>query len=260
MTGGVALRLAVMAAAFAVMGPAQFLLAQVRPTYAGLLPMLFHRLFLRLFGIRVSAEGEPPAGAALILANHVSWLDIAIIGALTPVSFVAKSEVSGWPLIRTLARLQRTIFVDRARKTATGGVNAAITERLAAGDTIVLFAEGTTGDGLRALPFRSALLGALEKDAASPVRLQPLAIAYVRRNGLPVIRSDRPAIAWYGDMALAPHLAAFLRGGPVDVLVRWCEPIGSGAQDRKAAASAAEATVRTGLAGLRRRPPPRPVR
>ena len=120
------------------------------------------------------------------------------------------------------------------------------------GDTIVLFPEATSSDANRVLPFRSALVGAARAALAEPalrrLRLQPLAIAYVRRDGLPVTRADRPAIAWYGDMELVPHLSAFLRAGPLDAVVVWGPPIPFDAgSDRKQAARAAEAAVRASV-------------
>ena len=190
--------------------------------------------------MRVVVRGTPPqpGRAALVLANHVSWMDIPVLGSLLPVSFVAKSEVSGWPVVGLLARMQRCIFIDRARKSHTTHVNTEVAHRLARGDLIVLFPEGTTGDGNRLLPFRSSLVGAARAALTEPtlerIDLQPLAVVYVRRNGLPVTRRERPAIAWYGDMELAPHLAAFVRAGSVDAVVQWGEPIPfDTASDRK---------------------------
>lgn len=218
---------------------------------AGAMPVAFHRAFLALFGVRVVERGTPPAPgeAALILSNHVSWLDIPVVGSLRPLSFVAKSEIAGWPLVGLLAQLQRTVFIDRARRTHTATVNSALASRLAAGDRVVLFAEGTTGDGNRVLPFRASLVGAartaLTEGGLERVRLQPLAIAYTRRHGLPVTRAERPDIAWYGDTDLAPHVATFLARGPLDVEVIWGEPIVFDAgSDRKRATALAEAAVR----------------
>ena len=154
-------------------------------------------------------------------------------------------------MIGTRARLQRTVFIDRTRRADTASVNATVAERIAGGDLIVLFAEGTTGDGTRLLPFRSSLVGAaraaLAGEGGGPgrIRLQPLAITYPRRNGLPLIRSERPEVAWYGDMDLAPHLATFFDGGPIDVHVVWGAPIAFEAgTDRKRATALAEASVR----------------
>ena len=247
---GVAWRLLALTAAFGLAAPPQWLALKLSARrIAGWPPVLFHRAFLALFGVRVSVRGTRPNGLpTLVLANHVSWLDIAVLGSLQPLSFVAKSEVARWPVFGTFARLQRTIFIDRALRRQTADVSAAIAERLAAGEIILVFPEGTTGDGNRLLPFRSSLVGAARAalaQGAPDIALQPLAIRYARRNGIPVTRRERPAIAWYGDMELLPHLAAFLREGPLDAEVIWGPPIRfDEIGDRKAATAAAERAVR----------------
>jgi len=215
------------------------------------LPVLFHRILLRLFNVRVVEKGKPPGDApTLVIANHVSWLDIPVIGSTHPLSFIAKSEVETWPVIGLFAKLQRSVFIDRQRRKATAEVNDALAHRLVKGEVIVLFAEGTTGDGNRLLPFRSSLVGAaqtaLMHDSVEQVYLQPLAVSYIRRDGLPVTRRDRPFIAWYGDMDLGPHLKLFLEGHPIDVVVTWGEPIPFNG-NRKAATLAAESAVRRAL-------------
>jgi len=254
---GIGLRLFAQALAFLiVIGPHWLSLRFGRGRLAARIAVLFHRLFLRLFSVRVIQSGTPPPPGepALVLSNHVSWLDIVALGSLRPLSFVAKSEIAGWPLIGVLAKLQRTVFIERSKRTATAHVNATVGQRLADGDLIVLFAEGTTGDGLRLLPFRSSLVGAArtaltaETGGLARIRLQPLALGYPRRNGLPVTRAERPEIAWYGDMELAPHLALFAARGPIDVHVNWGAPIAfEAATDRKVATAQAEAAVRQGL-------------
>lgn len=247
---GVGARLAAQALFFFVATPVQLLAARFGWRLAAWLPVLFHRLFLRMFGLRIEVRGKLAEGApVLVLANHVSWLDIPVLGSLAPLSFVAKSEVAGWPVVGLFAKLQRTVFIERARKTHTAEVNEAVGRRLAGGDVIVLFPEGTSSDGNRVLPFRSSLVGAARAALAEPslgrIHLQPLAITYTRRNGLPLTRRDRPAVAWYGDMDLAPHLAGFLSGGPFDARVTFGEPIAfDAASDRKRATAAAEAAVR----------------
>jgi 1-acyl-sn-glycerol-3-phosphate acyltransferase len=245
-----AAKLGLLAILAVILIPIQAALVAVAPSRAGWLPVLFHRTFLALFNVRVREKGRPEAGAAcLVLSNHVSWLDIPVIGSLRPLSFVAKSEIAGWPLVGHLAKLQRSVFIERARKAATAEVNAEVARRLKQGQAIVLFPEGTTGDGNRLLAFRSSLIGAaraaLSDPAVDTIMLQPLAIAYVRRNGLPVTRRERPEIAWYGDMDLAPHLMAFLHDGPLDVEIRWGEPIPFDAgSDRKHATVLAERAVK----------------
>ncbi len=153
------------------------LLLRIAPRASAALPMLFHRLALRALKVRVTPNGGLSSIRPLMLTpNHVSWLDIMVLGSLAPVSFIAKSEVGEWPFFGLLAKLQRTVFVDRQKRSETGAVNRSVASRLEAGDVIVLFAEGTTGDGTRLLPFRSALLGAA-RDAGGEetlVEVQPV--------------------------------------------------------------------------------------
>ncbi|MFC0220711.1 lysophospholipid acyltransferase family protein [Pseudochelatococcus lubricantis] len=244
-------RIAVLVPVTLVGIPLQWLAVRLDGPGRRAIPLLYHRIVCATLGIRRIVHGEPPRGkAALILSNHVSWLDICVLSALTPLSFIAKAEVGTWPMVGLLARLQRTVFIDRARRTDTARTNDAVAQRLRAGDRIVLFAEGTTGDGTRVLPFRSALVGAAREalagaDSGLDVVLQPLAITYVRRDGLPLQRADKPAIAWHGDMELAPHLKGILSGGPIDVQLTWGTPIPFAAgTDRKQATRAAEEEVR----------------
>lgn len=245
---GIVLRLLPLLLAALVLIPLQMLALRFGWRVLHVAPMWFHRIFLKLFGVRIVEKGTPPGETAtLVVANHVSWLDIPVIGALHPLSFIAKSEVETWPVIGLFAKLQRSVFIDRQRRKATKEVNHALAHRLVKGEVMVLFAEGTTGDGNRLLPFRSSLVGAaqtaLMEDSVEKVFLQPLALAYTRRNGLPVTRRERPFIAWYGDMELAPHLSEFLKGGPIDVVVTWGEPIPFNG-NRKEATAAAEMAVR----------------
>ncbi|MDJ1158747.1 lysophospholipid acyltransferase family protein [Chelatococcus sp. SYSU_G07232] len=240
--------------------PAQWAVLRFGLGHPGAIPWLFHRIVCRVLGIRRVVTGHPPNGEpALILANHVSWLDITVIGSLMPLSFVAKSEIAGWPLFGLFAKLQRSVFIDRTRRSATAVANETIAHRLKRGEAIVLFAEGTTGDGHRLLPFRSALVGAARDALADPdaprIALKPLSIAYVRRHGLPLGRAGQPHVAWYGDMDLLPHLKAILADGPIDVHLAWGESIPFDAEtDRKAVTRRAERAVRaTFRAALRGR-------
>jgi 1-acyl-sn-glycerol-3-phosphate acyltransferase len=225
------------------------------------LPLLFHQMVCRLLRIRITPVGHPARDRPLlVLSNHSSWLDITVISTLLPVSFIAKTEVGTWPVFGTFARLQRSIFIDRTRRQATAGANREIAERLAAGDAIVLFAEGTTNDGNRLLPFRSALVGAA-RDAIvhaghdRHVVIQPLSVSYPRRGGLPVGRAERPQVAWHGSMDLVPHLAGIIAGPPLDAVVVWGEPIAFDRDsDRKEVTRRAEDAVRSGIAAARGAP------
>ena len=184
----------------------------------------------------------------LIVANHTGWLDIVIFSAVMPLSFVAKSEVNSWPFFGTFARLQRTVFVERVRRSQTGDARDAIRERLLAGDCLVLFPEGTSHDGNTVLPFKSALLGAAEAVLADGrhVTVQPVSTAYLASNGMPLGREGRPFYAWYGDMDLVPHLWEALKAGPLDVLVQFHAPLSLDSMDRKELARRAELAIRDG--------------
>jgi lyso-ornithine lipid O-acyltransferase len=211
----------------------------------------YFRLLAKLLRTRIRVVGAPAESwAALLVANHVSWLDIPVIGASIPTVFVAKREIGGWPVIGHGAKLMRTVFVDRARRQQTGGATAEIASRLAEGDSVVLFAEGTSSDGNRVLPFRSALVGAANEvlEQLGPeahVVVQPMSICYTGLQGLPMGRQHRPVVAWYGDLDFVPHLKEYIRRGAVDAVVTFGEPIVYGARaDRKELTRTLENTVR----------------
>jgi 1-acyl-sn-glycerol-3-phosphate acyltransferase len=197
-----------------------------------------------------------------MVANHTSYFDILVLSSAARVSFVAKSEVASWPLFGTLARLQETVFIERAKRSQTVEARDLIRERLAQGDALVLFPEGTSNDGNRVLSFKSALMGAAEAElGADPqgrvrhVPVQPVSVSYVGLYGLPMARDMRPLFAWYGDMELVPHLWEAMCTGPLDVIVEFHAQISVDTEGgRKALAAAAEAVVRRGqaraLAGL----------
>lgn len=213
-------------------------------------PRLWHRITLRVLGIRVRVRGKVASDRPLLIAcNHVSWTDIVVLGALADLHFISKSEVQSWPVLGAFARLQRSIFIERENRHKAPGQAKAIGERLANGDPMVLFAEGTTGDGNRVMPFKSTLFGAaqiaLKTHEAKQVFVQPVSIAYLKRYGIPLDRRERGALAWIGDMDFVPHLMSILRAGPIDVEVRFGKPIEHhSGSDRKETARASEAEVR----------------
>lgn len=212
--------------------PVQWAALRVSKRLAARIPRFYHGLVCRLIGTRVHVSGVPISGEqpVLIAANHTSWLDIPILSSVVPCSFVAKSEVGGWPFFGTLARLQRTVFVERKRRHQTAEHRDRIHERLAAGDTLVLFPEGTSGDGNRVLSFNSALMSVAQRDVrqglgSTKVKVQPVSVAYTDLHGLPMGRYYRPRFAWYGDMDLVPHLWEMFCIGPIDVQLRYHEPV-----------------------------------
>ena len=216
---------AYLALTFALM-PVPARLPAAKSRAAGRLPVVYHRLCARILGFDVRVRGTPVASEpALFVSNHISYLDITVLGGVTELSFVAKSDVAQWPLFGWLAKLQRTVFVAR-RAAGVDKERDAIARRLDGGGRLVLFAEGTTGDGNRTRRFKSALFAVAERPLdAAPVAVQPVTIAWTRLDGMPLGRFLRPAVAWYGDMDLAPHLWAVAGLGRIEVEVIFHEPV-----------------------------------
>jgi 1-acyl-sn-glycerol-3-phosphate acyltransferase len=225
-------------------------------------PRLWHRMVVRLLGLRVRIHGAPARGRPLLIAaNHVSWTDIMALGAVADVQFIAKTEVAGWPLFGRLAKLQRTVFIDRGRPRRSGEQAEEIAARLALGEPMVLFAEGTTSDGNTLLPFKSSLFAAAQMamgaagEAGENAAVQPVAIVYTRLHGMPMSRRERMRAAWIGDQTLVPHLASLLREGGIGVEIHFGEPVAFGADaDRKTVAREVESRVRAMMAAARRQP------
>ena len=267
--------------------PLQFAFVKFSQRYARTLPHWYHRQLCRLLGLRFTIEGGLVADKpVLLVANHTSWLDIPAISALAPVSFIAKKEVSRWPFVASLAKLQRTVFVDRQRRSAAASSAGEIATRLAEGDTLVLFAEGTSSDGNRVLPFKTSLFAAakpgrfsraqtgdnadpeggaksaLSSQADAPstpsdARVQTVTICYTHLHGIPLERAERPLVGWYGDMEMGAHAWELLKAGPLDVKIKVGPPVPLDAfADRKALARHSEQEIRPELVRfLRGRPP-----
>src|SRR5688572_28080389 len=213
--------------------PVQSALLRLSPKVARRFPHWYHRQVCRLIGVRLTIEGRLAEDRpVLLVSNHTSWLDIPVLSAVAPVSFVAKKEVARWPFVSWLAKLQRSVFVDRERRSAVGETTNEIMARLATGDTVVLFAEGTSSDCNRVLPFKTSLFAAAKptaKAGAEPVAdtgvvVQTLSLVYTRLHGVPINRSSRPIVGWFGDMEMQSHAWALLKAGPLDVRIRIGAP------------------------------------
>jgi len=227
----------------------QWLLGKLGLPGWGFIACSYYRVLRAILRIHVRVTGEPVRGrAALYVSNHVSWVDIVVIGSLSPVAFVAKSEVRKWPLVGITAQMQRTVFVERARRHQAADAVSAIVERLKTGTSVVLFAEGTSSDGNRVLPFRSALVGAIRHAASeggAGFPIQPMSICYTGQHGIPMGRQHRPLVAWYGDLDFMPHIREFIARGAVDAVVSYGAPVvADGTADRKAMAKSLEGAVR----------------
>jgi 1-acyl-sn-glycerol-3-phosphate acyltransferase len=254
-------RLALYFAWTAGLMPVQLIGLALRRHWTSTLPVFYHRWCCRILGFRIRVIGTPTTERpVLYAANHTSYTDITVLGSVIPGSFIAKSEVARWPFFGWLAKLQRSVFVDR-RVRSTVAQRDAIGKRLADGDALILFPEGTSGDGNRVRPFKSALFAAAQKgEGIPPVVVQPVSLAYTRLDGIPIGRLYRPFFAWYGAVDLAPHLWSMVGLGTVEVIVEFHPPTflrdcGS----RKALAEYCHARIAGGVAGaLFDRPQPMP--
>ena len=191
------------------------------------LPMLYHRTCARILGFQIKVHGRPTrARPTLFVCNHLSYLDIVVLGSLVPGSFVAKADVAKWPVFGSLAKLQRTVFVDR-RVASTAAQRDSLIGRLAAGENLILFPEGTSSDGNRTLPFKSALFQAASVDTGDdrPVTVQPISLACTKLDGWPIGRHLRSAYAWYGDMDLLSHIWHIAGLGRLTLDVVFHEPV-----------------------------------
>ncbi len=215
------------------------------------LPVMFHRFVARTLRVRIEVFGSPSSDRpVLFVANHSSWLDIVVLSTTAPLSFVAKSEIARWPGFSILAKLQRSVFIERRRGKTKEGVND-IQARLRAGDNIVLFAEGTNGDGNSVRPFKSSMFSAAETDRGQGrlPTVQPVSIAYTHLDGFPLGRRQRHRLTWYGKMSLPSHLWQVLGHGYARVVVQFDAPVRpNGFASRKELAQFCQARVAEGHA------------
>jgi 1-acyl-sn-glycerol-3-phosphate acyltransferase len=228
---------------------------------------LYWAAFTRMMGIRVRVIGKPASASdgrpIVFVSNHSSWVDVPVVGGVLDGCFVAKGDVAKWPVISTIARLGRTVFVSRQRG-STRRERDAMRQVLDCGDNLILFPEGTSSDGSRVLPFRSAFFAVAEArkddDRAALPLIQPVSVVYDRLDGLPAGRASRPVFAWYGDMDIASHFWRLGQHVGLRATVLLHAPLDpAGFTDRKALAQAVWRTVADGASTLRQNRPAQPL-
>ncbi len=221
-----------------------------------LVPLACCRILSRLLRVKVTAHGAPIAsGARLLASNHVSWLDILALCSVEPVCFLAKKEVASWPVVSTFVKLQETVLIDRKRRRAIPGANAAMARRMLAGRSMLLFPEGTIGDGVSLKKFKSSHFASARDLLAAAagverVDVQPIAIRY-----------SSPRAAWNRDVTLLPHAWSLLKGAPITCDLVFGEPLPYyRGTNRKHVTSEVRARVEEMLARLAPEAACRPVR
>jgi len=195
------------------------------PPQAGLFGS-WARVARRILGLRLVVQGPPPRPAFLLVANHLGYLDVVVLGSLLDGVFLAKSEVARWRVIGRFARAVGTLFVDRASARDLPRAVSAIEAALAGGSSVILFPEGTSSPGRTVLPFRSALL---EGAARRRLPVHTASLRYATPPGSPPAAAS---VCWWGETMFMPHLWALLRLPRIDATVTFgAEPIAD--DDRK---------------------------
>lgn len=216
-------KLVLFTVAFALLITLSVLFGKIIPSIEKWLPVLFHKMLLWLLSIEVEIIGETDHSkkSNLFISNHLSYLDIPILGSKFPMRFVAKSDVESWPIFGFLAKKGRSIFIRR-NKTDSFIQKNKILDLLSSGDKIFIFPEGTTSDGNRVLEFKSSSFSSVENQNFI---IQPIVIVYSNLNGIPINRWLRPMIAWYGDMDLKPHLSKLVGLISIKAKLIYLEPV-----------------------------------
>lgn len=201
------------------------------------------RALLKLLNVRHESCGQPvlaPKLACLLVANHISWLDIFAVNSVTPAQFVAKSEVNGWPVLGWLVQRSGTLFIRRSVRNDTVRVNASMVGLLRQGRAVAVFAQGTSATPEQPVRFHAPLL---QSAVAAGAQVQPIAIFYHDRHGVP-----HDAAAFVGDITLMQSLWKIVRTPGIQVTVTYLPPMDALGQDRRALAATAQYMVNARLA------------
>jgi 1-acyl-sn-glycerol-3-phosphate acyltransferase len=191
---------------------------------------------LRLMGIALQAQGAPRPGAKLVVANHVSWLDIAAIHAVIPEAhFVSKADVKHWPLVGRLVAGVGTLFIEREKKRDALRVVHQVAQALQSGETVAVFPEGTTGDGRTLLPFHANLLQAA---VATATPVQPVVLRFFDAQ-----HAVSPVAEFLGDTTLAQSVWRFVCARGLQVSVQVLAAQGTAHADRRSLADQLRQTI-----------------
>tara|TARA_R110002072_G_scaffold60932_1_gene154074 strand:+ start:183 stop:986 length:804 start_codon:yes stop_codon:yes gene_type:complete len=215
------------------------------------LPMLWHKIICHIFRIKVTIHGKQHKDTQTIfISNHISYLDIPVIGSTIQASFVAKKDVASWPVFGLLSKLQQTAFISRDRGDAAQGKNTLDT-MLHEGKNLIIFPEGTSTDGQSVKDFKSSLFAVTMQESLSHIKIQPITIKVISADKKAITtQKERDLYAWHLDMEtpLAPHLWLFARHRGAEISMTFHEPISpQNFSDRKTLAKTCQLTVSNGL-------------
>lgn len=220
-------RIAAVCAATALLYPLFVIVRSRRPSIV----RRWHATVARILGVRITVDGTPPRGAFLLVSNHLSYVDVLVLGGLLETLFVAKADVRDWPALGPLASSTGTVFIDRQSRRDAVRVTTLLRELVRGGRAIVVFPEGTSSDGRDVLPFNTPLFEAAA-DGALPVWYAAL-------------RYAQPEVPWFGDATFTSHLRTLLQLPRIDVHVSFGGPLSPG--DRRTLARDAREAIKSRL-------------
>ena len=225
--------------------PIQFIFVQFKMRLRKYIPIVFHKILLKILGVKVKLIGQNTRVRPLILAgNHTSYLDIIILGSIMPICFIAKDDIKHWFLFGFLAKMQNTIFIKRKNYKTLESLNS-ISKELDNKSAVVLFPEGTTNSGKKVLNFKSSLFNLFENN--NTLRLQNFSLCYTHVNDMPIDNRTRPQISWYGDMNIISHLSNFLKISCVNATVVFHPILPLKGLDRKSISVSSVKQVKQGI-------------
>lgn len=197
------------------------------PKYKFLAPRVYHKLLCKVIGIEIEVRGEMSKQTpTLFVSNHLSYLDIPVLGSLIKGSFVSKGEVRNWPVIGFLATLQNTIFIKKQKRSEAGKQANIMVTRLHEGDSLIVFPEGTSWYGTRVVPFKTSLFSVAQQkvkynEEEHFLKVQPISVHFAELNGEPTTYNDRQYYSWVGDEEMFPHLPRFFSFGKKKMIVEF---------------------------------------
>ncbi len=221
--------------------------AHLTPAQRQLAVQAWSQRMLSHMGIALQVQGTPPvAGPLLVVANHISWLDILVMNASGPAHFVSKADVKHWPLLGSLIAGAGTLFIERDSRRDAMRVVHHMADALRGGDVLAVFPEGTTGDGQGVLPFHANLLQAA---ISAPSPVQPVALAYLDAHGQP---SSAPV--YVGNTTLLASLWRTLGADGLQAVLTHGQPQWPEGRDRRTWSADLHQTIVAMLAAMRPMP------
>ncbi len=216
-----------------------------------LVPTIFCRSMCFIFRIKVQTQGDIATGHVMYVGNHLSYIDIPVLGSVLKASFISKASVKKWPVFGWIATLGKTIYIQRTRSAASKAIKD-IAHSLSKGRSLILFPEGTSTQGISVLPFKSTVFELfLSDELKNKLVVQPftLTLKGINAHKPPRDIKAHDIYAWHGDMGLEPHMWALALSKGVDILITFHPPVKAANQnDRKVFAGKCHDLTANGLA------------